>query len=578
MFDDVTNLKYTGMQAPGESHGNPLYDWLSTLSPRKLKDLFKLAEYLMFNASGVYAAATQYFSYTVTDLTYHTASPMLKMSYQRLNRKSLRTLLQCLVACIDRCVYGNHFCSVYFPFYRFLQCRSCGLKRQIAYIQQVQYDYKNAEFTADCPKCCSAAERMRVVDEPDRNPDRMRTICWDPKLIDIDYNPVTRESVYYWTIPKELKERVLAGDRHIIDTMPMEILRAMPDDRLFRFAPDAIFHLKAEGPSGIENQWGFPPLASTIKLFFYTAILRKANEAIALDYVVPMRIMSPEGQSQNGDPIIQLSGERWRHEMEKNIRLWRRDPLHIMFSPTPVNVVHLGGQARTLLTLGELSAAEDSILAALGIPKEFLYGNFQGSGFANGVQLRMMENKLRPLTERLVDLAQWVNDKAAKYLGWKQIQVDLAPVKLVDDVQQKQMLMALNQASPTGQPLASGRTLQQAFDLDPEKETEILYQEQMAAARSQQRLQGDLSRAQQNMQQVASGGSGQQGSGRQQVLDQAAQVVQELGQMDPSVRKSQLAALEGQDPVLYAVVKVQLEDQQQSERAQATAQVRGGQE
>ena len=38
------------------SQGSPLFDFLTAFAPRKLKDLFRLCEYLYFNSSQIYAA------------------------------------------------------------------------------------------------------------------------------------------------------------------------------------------------------------------------------------------------------------------------------------------------------------------------------------------------------------------------------------------------------------------------------------------------------------------------------------------------------------------------------------------
>jgi hypothetical protein len=112
--------------------------------------------------------------------------------------------------------------------------------------------------------------------------------------------------------------------------------------------------MKMPGPAGVQAQWGFPPITSAIKNFLFTAVLRKANEAIALEHITPMRIIHPSAASGQGDPISTIPLDRWRDEMEKNIRLFRRDPLRIQFSPVPINVQELGGNGRALMTLGEL--------------------------------------------------------------------------------------------------------------------------------------------------------------------------------------------------------------------------------
>jgi len=378
-------------------------------------------------------------------------------------------------------------------------------------------------------------------------------------------------------LPLEIKERITNGNKHLINTMPVEFLKAIRDDKIFKFSEGAIFHMKMDAPAGIEAQWGFPPLASTIKLFFYAAVLRKANEAIALDYVVPFRIISPKQASSDGDPVQRISLNRWAGEMKTNIKRWRRDPLHIMWSPIPAEITHLGGQARALMTLGEVQAAEDNIIAALGLPKEFIYGGFSAMG--SGIQLRVLENQLLHQTGDLNDLLQWLTDKMAKMLGWASVETELAPFKFIDDVQQKTLLIQLNSSDPEG-PWISKTTIGEAFDIDPAEERQKREQEQLDEIRSQQKMQIEVQKLQNTLasQVQAQQSMGQQGLqyDQQQVIGQADQLVQQLMGLDPGTRRSQLHALQIEDYVMYSVVRSRMEDEQTAMNHQAVTDARAG--
>lgn len=551
------------LMSPNSSHGSPLFDFLTSFVPRKLKDLFRLCEYLYFNCSQIYAALQKFCTYPITDLIYETTNEALKDRYKDLHDKKLKTKRILIRGAIDKFVYGNAFFSLYSPFVRFLKCPKC---QHLANVEHVDYKFrlKKLSWSFTCPHCSSGVEG-EVVDRKITRPDKVSVIRWDPKLMDIDHNPITGHSVYYYTIPKELKERVSKGNKHLINTLPLEFLKALKDDKIFQFADGQIFHMKMDAPAGIEAQWGFPPLASTIKLFFYAQVLRKANEAIALDYVVPLRIISPKQASGNADPLLTISLERWSSEMKTNVKKWRRDPLHIMWSPIPAEITHLGGQARALMTLGEVQAAEDNIIAALGLPKEFIYGGFSAMG--SGIQLRVLENQLLHQTSDLNDLLQWITDKVALLLGWESIQVELAPFKFIDDVQQKTLLLQLNQADPSGPVLSKG-TLLESFDVDLSEEREKRKQETLDEVRYNQELQVEVQKLQNTLanQVQAQLAMGQQGLqyDQQQIIAQADQVVQQLMSLDPGSRRSQLHALEVEDKVMYAVVVDRMKDMQTS--------------
>jgi hypothetical protein len=561
------------------SQGSPLFDFLTAFAPRKLKDLFRLCEYLYFNSAQIYAALQKFCTYPVTDITYETQNEALKSYYEDLHDKTLKTKRILIRAAVDKFVYGNAFFSMYAPFVRFLKCPRC---QTLTNIQQVTYKFKLKKLTFDyeCKGCNSRVSvgKKDVIDRKITRKDRISVIRWDPKLMDIDYNPITGHSEYYYTIPKEIKERCAKGNKHLIDTMPMEFLETIREDKIFKFAEGEIFHMRMDAPAGIEAQWGFPPLASTIKLFFYAAVLRKANEAIALDYIVPLRIISPKQSSANADPMTTISLSKWTAEMKSSVKKWRRDPLHIMWSPVPAEVTHLGGQARALMTLGEVQAAEDNIIAAMGLPKEFIYGGFSAMG--SGIQLRVLENQLVHQTGDLNDLLQWITDKSAKQLGRSTVVVSLAPFRFIDDVQQKALLLQLNGADPSTGPWISKRTMGEAFDIDPADERKWRMQEALDDARVAQDLQIEMQKRQNNLgsQARAQAQMGQQGLAydQQAVIAQADQLIQQLMGLDPGTRQSQMHALQTEDMVMYAVVKERMHDQTVQQNQQAIAAARQG--
>lgn len=273
------------MLSPRSSHGSPLFDFLTAFAPRRLKDLFRLCEYLYFNSAQIYAALQKFCTYPITSITYDTTNEALQEKYKNLHDTKLKTLRVLHRGAIDKFVYGNAFHSMYTPFVRFLKCPKCA---HLSNINTLDYKFalKKMLFTYTCTSCNARGVNGEVVDRKITRADKMSVIRWDPKLMDIDYNPITGHSEYFYTIPKELKERINKGNKHLINTMPLEFLKAIRDDKLFKFKDGQVFHIKMDAPAGIEAQWGFPPLTSTVKLFFYAAVLRKANECVALSTLI----------------------------------------------------------------------------------------------------------------------------------------------------------------------------------------------------------------------------------------------------------------------------------------------------
>jgi hypothetical protein len=535
-----------------------MFDFLTGFVPRRLRDLFVWMEYLYYNSAQIFAALKKFSEYPITDITYNTTNNSLEKRVKKLHEKQIKVKALLIRCGLDRWIYGNSFTSVYQPFARFLKCPHCGKMTNIEHVNY-RFKLKKLKFEYTCRKCKNAVDG-KVIDRRLTNPDKIHIIRWDPKQMDIDHNPITGESVYYYSVPRDIKDKVLKGNKHILNTMPMSFLKAVQSGKMYRFAKGQIYHMKVDPPAGIDQQWGFPPLTAAIKLFFYAAVLRKANEAIALDHIVPFRILHPAQNIATGDPIQQISLNTLFEEVKSGLRRWRRDPLTIMTAPVPVGMTQVGGDGRALLTLGEVKEAEDGIIAAMGIPREFIYGGLSFTGSA--ITLRMLENQLLTYTGELNELLQWVTERCCKILGWETPECELTEFKLIDDVQQKQLLLTLNQNSQ----LISNTTIAELNDFDLKEERTKRKQEALDEVRFQHEVQLETSKLQNSLAQQVQNQAMMSGQGlaydQQAVISQADGLVQQLLSMDYGGRKSFLHSLQVEDFVMYSVVVQRLEEAQ----------------
>ncbi len=556
------------------SHPNPAFDFLTGFAPRKLKDLFKWSEYLLYNSAHIFAGIRKFGEMVVTNVEYSTSNEALRRKWRRLYDRQVNILTRLLMASLDKWVYGNHFTSIYFPFVRYLRCQQCDALVNIKHVDY-KFKLKPMQFTYRCRKCKKDVVG-KVHDRKIIDPALVHIIRWDPKMMEIDHNPMSGQSIYYYNIPQDIKDKVKLGSKHLINTMPFEFLEAMRDDKLFQFDRDAIFHLKVPGPAGIDPQWGMPPLASTLKLFLYTMVLRKANEAIALEHIVPFRVMHP-AQTNNMDPAQMISLSNWQRNLKEGIRRFRRDPLHILFAPVAVGVTNIGGEGRTLLVLGEVQEADKAIMIALGMPPELLTGTLNKASMEG--TLKLVQNQLQPHADDLNGLLQWYTDKLSKYLGWEALDTTLVPLKLTEDADDKQMLINL----ATGQaPMVSITTMSErtGLKIDLAAERDKRRQEALDEAQYQQDLQIEIKKRQNTLaiqvQQQIQGNAGLNYD-PQAVIGQAEQIVQQLMGLDDGSRRSQLHDLQTTDYVMYSVVVQRLEQQETSQRMQLDAQLKAQQ-
>jgi len=564
-FSDISTVDSLSAFDRAASHPNPAFDFLTGFVPRKLKDLFKWCEYLFYNSAHTYAALRKFGELVVTDIEYQTSNEALKRNKRRLYNKTIKIKSALLMASLDKHVYGNHFTTIYKPFIRYLKCPKC---ENLTNIQMVDYkfDLKRLSFRYRCRRCHTDVDG-KVVDRKVLAANKIHIIRWDPKQMDVDHNPITGQSIYYYTLPQQVKDDVKRGAKHLVNSMPYEFLECIRDNKVFRFEKDAIFHIKVPGPAGIDPQWGYPPLATTMKLYLYTMVLRKANEAIALDHIVPMRILHP---AQHGaqDFAQQISLDRWQEEMKWNLRRFRRDPLHVMMAPIPVGVVNLGGDGRAMLTLAEVQEAEKGIMAAHGIPEEFLYGGLTKTGMEG--TLRLIENQLQSHADDMNDLLQWYEDQVSKFLGWERIDVKLTPLTLVDDTENKALLVQAA-TGQLGQVQVAPTTVMERLGLDPEKERKKRLQYAIDEAKLAIDIQRETTKLQNTLtQQVQAQLQGQAGLNydQQAVIGQADQVAQDFMAYDEATRKSMLHSLQVEDYVMYSVVIQRMEELQNAQRLQ----------
>ena len=559
----------------GQQHSNPMFDYMTSFIPRKLKSFFLYCEYLYHYSGSVMAVVNKLAYYPVTVLRFDTDNADEKKRHEKLHEEILDTRKHLIQAGINKKIYGNDFISIHFPFHRLLECPECRAKynpRKLA-DSEFEYEWKTVEFKAKC--ICGYEGVLKVEDETIDDKSRIHIIHWDPKHIDIQDNPITGEAEYYYEIPGELAKRVQEGDKFLIKTLPMSFLKAIAlaegkkNKVLYKFEPNMIYHLRETAPAGIDKCWGFPAVLAGIKGFFHMATLRKANEAIAMDFVVPMRVASPKQSTASADPTQKLSLSTWVDQMESAFKQWRRDPLYIMMSPIPVDVTHVGGQGRALMVTGEITQTENEILASMGVPREFIYGGLTSTG--GGVTLRMIENQLLGDAKDLIKLAQWLDDRCAEKLTMGKIKLSLEKPKLLDDVEQKMLTLKANEA--LGGQLLSLEAVADLLDVNLQKEQAKQRQETINNARTQMELENELATLRLNLSQQANQAA--QGVGLnydpQAVIAQAQSVAQQFMQVPDNTRRSHLDQLNKEDPVMYAVVIQQIEALKNQQRAEADA-------
>lgn len=274
----------------------------------------------------------------------------------------------------------------------------------------------------------------------------------DPSKVIIDYNPATKEKKYKWQVPGTLVNIVKKKrPKEEYDKIPDIIKEAIIKSSAIVLNSNNIYHFSRPTDSMGENIiWGTPVPANVLKLLMYRNILRQAQEAIAREHIVPMRIYYLE-RTNDYNPVSDWNSvaNNFAGELNKAVR----DPNYKVVSPVPVNMLSIGGQGRALMVTPEIEQIQSEILAGMNVPREFIFGGVSYSGSA--ISLKILENQF--ITYRLLqkDFMQnfiikamakarkeWISENDDDSL----VTVKMSDLKMQDDVQQKQLIIQLNGA------------------------------------------------------------------------------------------------------------------------------------
>lgn len=272
----------------------------------------------------------------------------------------------------------------------------------------------------------------------------------DPSKVIIDKNDATQEVRYKWMVPDRIK-RIVKTKKPLAeyDKIPQMIKDAVKKNETVVINPNNIYHLSRPSDSMGDTMWGPPVIANVMKLLLYRNVLRQAQEAIAREHIVPFRVYYFEQTSMynpGGDMSNVISS--FAKELAKS----SRDPNYKVISPVPVGVLNLGGQGKSLMLTPEIEQVQAEILAGMGVPREFIFGGMSWSG--SSISLKILENQF--ITYRLLVhdfLQNFVVKNMARARGEWSSDIDddsvptieMSEIKMQDDVQQKQLIISLNQ-------------------------------------------------------------------------------------------------------------------------------------
>lgn len=482
----IQNGSNTGVNYP-----SPFFDIAHTYLPTTVKQMFRWCRYYFLTNPLINAVVFKLSEYPVTDLIIDHENKDVAKKWSDYFQDHLRFRSFQVEVGLDYHCYGNAFVSIGYPFKKYLKCAHCKFSAPADKIR-ANWVFTNYNFRLTCPKCFTIGD-AHAEDIYFRNPSGIKLIRWNPEDIEISYNDITGEYTYFYTIPASVRNDIVIGKKDVLEGIPQVFIAALRQQKGIVFSKDNLFHMRRPTIATHDRGWGIPLLLPVLKDVFYLQIMKKAQEAILLEHIVPLRILFPQAASGTSDPFTTINLVDWREHVAAEIARWRYDSNYIPILPLPIGNQTIGGDGKALLMTQEIVQWSEQILNGMTVPLEFIKGGMSYAG--TNVSMRMLENQFIGFILRHKALARWVMREVSHFLRWPTATTRFKPFKMADDIQRKAFDLNLNQAGKL-----SDTTLLAGSDYDQAEENLIMEKEtasRLAATKKQQLAMAELQGEQQ---------------------------------------------------------------------------------
>ena len=477
----VITAPSAGRQARASSVGrpeafypSPFFDIAENYLPSTIRETFEWCAYYQRTNPIISTVTSRLAAYPITDIMFDEGNEGLVEEWRDLFETKLRIRQFLVEQNLDRYTFGNSFCTVSFPFVKKLTCRQC---QHAVEASKAKYQWRDTKFMLHCQECDTQHE-AKVHDEYQKNLEAVRLVRWNPRVIEIEYNEITGRSRYFYRMPQYLRNQITLGIPDVVQNVPQTFIDAIRKKKAILIESDKIFHSRRASISTNpgDQGWGAPLVLPVLKDIFFTQVLRKSQEAVCMEHIVPMRVLYPQVTGDGNNFYSQVNLKSWQKEVELQVTKWRQDPNHIPVLGFPLGYQLIGGQGRAILLHQELRVYFDQIVAGMGVPTSFFYGEAQYSGAS--VNLKALENEFLGNRQDMLRLVHFIRDAIAGGCDKTPIGMRFRPFKMADDIQRASYDLQLSQGG-----LISQRSLLQSRDFDYDREQTLLKTERSVQAR-----------------------------------------------------------------------------------------------
>jgi len=428
--------------------------------PETMWHALRLCEYVVTTQPAYKSAIERVVSYFITRIEITGTDRSGQLKYRELLEDVLGVYQWLKSIAIDYLVYGNSFISILPAFTKYARCKSttinkdgkkiaCSFEAPLLKLLDKPDLYKPAwregELRAYCPRCGKTGY-WDIISRENVSGGGVHLKRWSPYEIEIEWSPFTHEVRHIWRIPQDLKDAIRRHDPFVIATTPDEVIKSAMKDLNIRLYPSEIFHLKEPALAGHPVRgWGLSPVLTHFRQIWLVSMFHRYNEAIAMDYIMPLRLICPEPKtSQFADPLFASDSSQLVWQLRTAIQARRYDPTTWAVFPFPVRYQFVGGEGPNLASKELMEYHRSELLESIGIPVELYRGNLAINNAP--VAVRLFETSWSHLTYLLNRAIQWIVDKLSIYYGLDRVRAEILKPSVVDDINKQSLRLQLMQS------------------------------------------------------------------------------------------------------------------------------------